>query len=372
RTILAGETLHFHDAASDPSYMVPAVRPADPAVREALAIRSWLGVPMLREGQPIGVIALSRSQVRPFSEREIALVKTFADQAVIAIENVRLFTELQEKNQALTQAHAQVTESLERQTATGEILSVISTSPTDVQPVFDAIVRNAVQLCGGVYGTVYRVEGELIYLVAHHNWPPGPLEQFRAIFPRPVGGVGLPVDRVIRTATVYRVADMQAEADVEISPEIRTLGWMSNWLAQDLRSLLIVPIFRHDHVIGAIAVLHRDVGAFTDVHVELLKTFAAQAVIAIENVRLFRELEAQTAALTRSVEQLTALGEVGRAVSSTLDLETVLSTIMSRAVQLSGLDGGVVFEYDEAAEEFVQRAMTDTSRTLAAARRTTR
>jgi len=138
------------------------------------------------------------------------------------------------------------------------------------------------------------------------------------------------------------------------------------------RSSVMVPMLREGEPVGAIAVTRREPGRFSDAEVELLKTFADQAVIAIENVRLFTELQAKTEELTQSVEQLTALGEVSQAISSTLDLETVLNTIVSRAVQLSGLDGGVVFEYDEAVEEFVQRAMTDTTGPLAAARRTTR
>src|SRR5262249_40542133 len=138
------------------------------------------------------------------------------------------------------------------------------------------------------------------------------------------------------------------------------------------RSGLWVPMLREGTPIGVIGVARAEPGPFSDNEIELLKTFADQAVIAIENVRLFKELEARTQDLTRSVGELRALGEVGEAISSTLDLETVLTTIVARAVQLSGLDGGVVFEYDEAAEEFVQRAMTDTSGALAEARRTTR
>src|SRR5215472_17148520 len=135
---------------------------------------------------------------------------------------------------------------------------------------------------------------------------------------------------------------------------------------------LAVPLLREGVSLGVIVLVRNEISPFTEQQIALLETFASQAVIAIENVRLFKELQARTAALTRSVEQLTALGEVGRAISSTLDLETVLTTIVSRAVELSGLDGGVVFEYDAGAEEFVQRAMTDTSGALAEARRTAR
>jgi GAF domain-containing protein len=136
--------------------------------------------------------------------------------------------------------------------------------------------------------------------------------------------------------------------------------------------MLATPLLRKGVSVGAIVIRRAEVQPFTDRQIGLLETFADQAVIAIENARLFRELEARTADLTRSVGQLTALGEVGRAVSSTLDLETVLSTIVARAVQLSGLDGGVVFEYDEQTEEFVQRVATETGPALAEARRTTR
>src|SRR5262249_9999556 len=140
QTILAARTLHFLDPGAAPLS-------EHATARATLALRTALDVPMLREGQPIGVIVLARSEVRGFSEHEIALVQTFADQAVIAIENVRLFKELQQKNEALTVAHAQVTESLEQQTATAEILGVISGSPTDIQPVFAAVLDRALTLC---------------------------------------------------------------------------------------------------------------------------------------------------------------------------------------------------------------------------------
>ena len=138
-------------------------------ITASIGNRSWVGVPMLREGEVIGAISVSRREVKPFTEREFGLLQTFANQAVIAIENVRLFTELQQKNRALAEAHANVTEALEQQTATSEILGVISSSPTDIQPVFDAIVRSAVKLCNGLFGAVFQFDGERLHLVAHHN-----------------------------------------------------------------------------------------------------------------------------------------------------------------------------------------------------------
>ncbi len=137
-------------------------------LQRAAAYRTYLGIPILKNGVPIGAIGCGRREVKPFTESQIELVKTFADQAVIAIENVRLFTELQEKNRALAQAHAQVSETLEQQTATGEILRVISSSPTDVRPVFDVIAQNARRLCEADSGSVFIYDGELLHLEAAH------------------------------------------------------------------------------------------------------------------------------------------------------------------------------------------------------------
>src|SRR5262245_32880133 len=338
RVVTGGTVVHIPDVQTDPEYMQPFA--------QALRARSGLGVPILQGRATLGVIVVGRFEARPFSEREIDLLQTFADQAVIAIENVRLFKELEARNRELTQA-------LDRQTATSEILSVISGSRTDLQPVFDTIVRNAVRLCGASHGGVYRFDGELVHSVAHDGYTPEQLRQWRATWPKPVTAVNLAC-RAIETRGPIRIRDYESASDLALfSPET-----VANMRARGSRSVLAVPMFRQGDVIGAISLAHRDVDAFSDTHLELLKTFAAQAVIALENARLLKELEERTHELTRSVDQLTALGEVGRAVSSTLDLETVLTTIVSRAVQLSELDGGVVFEYDAAAEEFVHRAAT--------------
>ncbi len=140
-----------------------------PALEQALGYRSYMAVPMLREDQPIGAIAVTRGEVKAVLRAQVELLRTFADQAVIAIENVRLFTELQEKNRALTEAHAQVTESLEQQTATGEILRVIASSPTDLQPVMEAVVENAARVCGATDSSIFRLEGENLRIVARHG-----------------------------------------------------------------------------------------------------------------------------------------------------------------------------------------------------------
>jgi GAF domain-containing protein len=332
---------------------------SDPDVSDVMRTtgrtRGWHGnlfIPMIREDVALGLISITRREPGPFAPDEIALLETFADQAVIAIENARLFTELQEKNRALSEA-------LEQQTATSEILRTISQSQTDVQPVFDAIVGSAQRLCGAIYGVIYRVDGELIHAVAHAGFTPEQFEGWRRTWPRSISEGGV-TGTAIRSRSIVRLPDIEAETHVGQTAET----W-ANVRARGARSVVVIPMFHGGGVIGAIGLTHSQVGAFSDTHVELLQTFAQQAVIAIENARLFTELQTRTEELTRSVGQLTALGEVGQAVSSSLDLETVLTTIISRAVQLSGLDGGTVFEYDETSEELRQRATTGTSRVLA-------
>jgi two-component system, NtrC family, sensor kinase len=320
-------------------------------------------VPMLRHDEAIGAIGVGRRDPGGFTDDEIALLKTFADQAVIAIENVRLLTELQEKNLALTQAHGEVTEALNQQTATAEILRVISSSPIDVQPIFDAIVKSAVQLCDGLFATVFRFDGQLIHFAAQYNYSEAALAGVRTRFPRPPDRQSA-TGRAILTRTVVHIEDIETDREVgaPIREAARSLGY---------RTLLSVPMLRDGQPLGAINVARREVAPFTAKEIELLQTFADQAVIAIENVRLFTELQQRTGDLTRSVEKLTALGEVSQAVSSTLDLETVLDMITERARQLAGADGGAIYEYDEAAEQFHLRATRNVDASLIQALRAT-
>jgi len=221
---------------------------------------------------------MRRTETKPFTDEEIALLQTFADQAVIAIENVRLFKELEARNRELTEA-------LGRETATSEILRTISAAHADAQPVFEAIVQNAVRLCGAAYGGVYRFDGKLIHSVAHYNFTPDQLEQWRRLFPRPPVRK-TPLDRAINCGSVVRISDAETDPDSEFPAET-----LLNLRARGVHSMLIVPMFRHSDVIGVISLVHQEVGAFSDAHIELLQTFADQAVIAIENVRLFKELE---------------------------------------------------------------------------------
>ena len=331
RAILTRSVVHIPDVTTDPDL--------EHSVLITAGFRTVLSVPMLRDGDPTGAITVSRQTVAPFSDAQIALLQTFADQAVIAIENVRLFRELEACNSDLTEA-------LEQQTATSEILRVISRSQTDVQPVFDTIVRSAVRLCDGLFGTLWRFDGELIHFAAQHNFTPEALEEVRRVFPvRPTRGLGS--GRAILDRAVVHIPDVEVDPEYQHQALRRALGQ---------RSGLWVPMLREGAPIGVIAVARAEPGPFSDNEIELLKTFADQAVIAVENVRLFKELQARTGELTQSVQQLTALGEVSRAVSSTLDVETVLDTIVSRASQLAGAAGCSIYEYDEGAEQFELRA----------------
>jgi GAF domain-containing protein len=313
----------------------PRIPPRYRQRARARGYRALMCVPMMHDEVAIGTIAVAGQEPVSFSEQQVQLIKTFAEQAVIAIENVRLFTELQQRNRALSEA-------LEQQTATTEILKVISSSPTDTQPVFDTVIRNAVRLSGAAWGLVTRVESGLIHWVAHYNLDAGVLERLRRIWPRPVDGRS-PTASVIASGQLFRTADIEAE-DHGLSVEA-----LADFRARGIRSMLVVPMFRQGRVVGTINLTHQAVGAFSDAHVALIQTFADQAVIAIENVRLFNELQTRTHELTRTVDQLTALGDVSRAISSTLDLQTVLTTIVSRAVELSHGSGGVIYEYDQTA-----------------------
>src|SRR5262249_24104044 len=289
-------------------------------------IRSVVSVPLLRHDEGIGTIAVNRQEPGGFTDDEIALLQTFADQAVIAIENVRLFTELQEKNKALTQAHATVTESLEQQTATSEILRVISSSPTDVQPVFDTIAQSAVRLCDAMFGAVYRVEGGQIHMVAQTGIGAEGLARALRIFPMPLGESAA-VAAAIFDRSAVQVSDIEAPQAPRLTREAgRAIGF---------RSQLTVPMLRKGEPIGVVNVAPREPGDFSQTHVELLKTFADQAVIAIENVRLFTELQASNRDLTTALDKQTAASDILRVISqSQTDVQPVFDTIVQSAVRL--------------------------------------
>jgi signal transduction histidine kinase len=271
RVALERRTIHVADLQADPEYTY-ALRDVDP-------IRTELGVPMLRGDDILGVIILYKLEVQPFTDKQIALLQTFADQAVIAVENVRLFRELQEKNQALTQAHAQVTEALEQQTATAEILRVISSSPTDLQPVLVTVAENAARVCGAIDALIWLVEGEFLHWVASRGAIP-PTTEERLI------SRGWVTGRAVVDRQTIHVHDLAAESDTEY-PVGKAAQRQTGH-----RTTLATPLLREGVPLGVISIRRMEVRPFSDNQVGLLKTFADQAVIAIENVRLFKELEA--------------------------------------------------------------------------------
>ena len=277
RTLLEGKVVHVPDVFADPDYtFVEAQRLG--------GYRTLLGVPMLREGKPIGVLTLTRLQVRPFTDKQINLVSTFADQAAIAIENVRLFEEVQARSRELSEA-------LEHQTATSEVLSVISRSPTNAQPVFDAIVESAARLCGAVFSVVWLYDGERLHHVANNNFTPEVIKRVLQTYPkRPdrstVGG------RAVLLGKIAHVPDTLS--DPEYSHELALAG---NW-----RSVLSAPMLRDGKPVGAISVGKAEPLPFSERQVQLLTTFADQAVIAIENVRLFDEIQEKNRQLQQASE----------------------------------------------------------------------
>jgi signal transduction histidine kinase len=317
RAILDKGIVHIEDIRRDPEYRVTGGQATFGTV---------LSVPLLRKGEAVGAIGLWRRAVQPFSETQIALVKTFADQAVIAIENVRLFNELKE--------------SLEQQTATSEILGVIASSPTDIQPVLDTIAESAARVCSANDAAIRLVEQNVLRLAAHHGPIPMLATAELAIDRQSVAG------RAFIERQRIHVADLLSVTATEFPRTRDTTEQEGN------RTVLVVPLMREGIPVGTIMIRRTEIRPFTDKQIRFLETFASQAVIAIENVRLFQELQQRTDELMRSVGELKALGEVGQAVSSTLDLETVLTRIASHSVQLTGAAGGVIYEYDEESEEF--------------------
>jgi signal transduction histidine kinase len=345
RTALEGHAVHISDVLVDPEYTwTEAVKLGD--------LRTMLGVPLLRGGTPIGVMGMHRLTVRPFTDKQIDLVTTFADQAVIAIENVRLFDEVQARTHDLS-------ESLQQQIATADVLKVISRSTFDLQTVLDTLAESVARLCDADYVWLFRREGDTYVWAASYGQLKEDHERVKQhlLTRKLLPGRGSVVGRALLESRPIQISDVLTD------PEYTETE--SQKLAH-FRTLLGAPLLRQGAPIGAIALQRIDVRPFTNKQIELAQTFADQAVIAIENVRLFDEVQARTRELSQSVEELRALGEVSQAVNSTIDLETVLTTIVAKATQLSNTEAGAIYVFDDANKEFRLRATYGLDETIVA------
>jgi GAF domain-containing protein len=320
RTLVEGKVVHILDARTDPEYTFRVAQ-------EHEEIRTGLGVPLLRGGTPIGAIALVRRTVKPFSEKQIELVTTFADQAVIAIENARLFEEVQARTGELTEA-------LEYQTATSDVLSVISRSPSQAQPVLDTIVATAGRLCQSEYAFIFmRKEDGKYHLQAGHLAEPALLSYLQANPVTPSRGTAS--GRAVLERRTIHIPDGSAD------PDYTWVEWIN---LSGTQTFLGVPLLRDGDPIGVIAAARKkQTGPFTERQIELITTFADQAVIAIENARLFDEVQARTAELTESLKQQTATADVLKVISrSAFDLKTVLQTLVESAARLCDADRATI------------------------------
>jgi GAF domain-containing protein len=327
RAALEGTTVQILDAWTDPLYEAKG----DARVG---GVHTMIGVPLLREGAPIGVIGLARRRVEAFSEREIQLVTTFADQAVIAIENARLLGELRKRTDDLQ-------ESLEYQTATSDVLKVISQSTFDLQPVLETLAGTASRLCEAQMAFVFRREGDLYRVAASVGFSP---ETKALVEANPVSpGRGTVAGRTALTASVVHIPDARLDPEYTWGEFIRVAK---------TPTMLGVPLLREGVPVGVIVLARERVEPFSDKQIELVRTFADQAVIAIENARLFNELRARTDELGSSVAELKMLGEVAQAVSSTLDLRAVLSTILNASLGVTWANAGAIFRYSRAERAF--------------------
>src|SRR5262245_25933963 len=277
RVALEGKAIHLPDALADPEYQATGYQ-------QAFGYRTILGVPLLREGSTIGVFILTRDEVDPFNDKQIELVTTFADQAVIAIENVRLFDEVQARTRELS-------ESLEQQTATSEVLKVISSSAGELEPVFNAMLANATRICEATFGHLWLFEGSIFRSVAVHGTQ-GFVDHMRH---HPIVDLqkspGVPLDRLARTREFVHITDLRTDDSYirKVTPQLVALVETSA-----ARTFVSVPMLKDGDLVGAINLYRQEVRPFTDKQIELVKNFAAQAVIAIENTRLLNELRQRT------------------------------------------------------------------------------
>jgi class 3 adenylate cyclase/putative methionine-R-sulfoxide reductase with GAF domain len=318
------KTVHVVDAIAEEAYAERS--PSIVAAVELGGIRTYVAVPMLKSDQLIGIVSIFRQEVSPFTDKQVSLLENFATQAVIAIENARLLSELRQ--------------SLELQTATADVLRIISSSPRDLRPVFDAIAENAARLCHGFDVYVQLREGNLVRYVAHYgDVIPGSVV---------VGGTrpltrDLIIGRAMLESRLIHLLDAQAES--KEFPEGSAIARRTGY-----RTIISVPLMRESYAIGTIAVRRVEARLFSDKEVELLSNFAAEAVIAIENARLLTELRQRTADLSESLEQQSATFEVLKVISSSPgQLEPVFRAILENATRICGAKIGILFRFDDGA-----------------------
>jgi GAF domain-containing protein len=324
--------VHVHDACEDESYRLGA--PAEVAAVEA-GIRTALFVPLLKEGEVVGCFVMHRMEVRAITDKQIALLQSFAAQAVIAMENARLLGELQQRTDELAARNSEFGERIEHQAATIDVLKAMSASPGDPQPVFDLIVRRARDLCNTTTATLHGFDGELFHLrstvgVDAYGTPEAD-EAYRRLFPM-VPARGSIACRAILDRQTIHVRDMATVPGV--SAAVRNLGY---------KSQIVLPLLRDAAAIGAVSMTSAEIGGFTDSQVALLQTFSEQAVIAITSAETYRELQQRTGDLQESLEYQTATSDVLKVVSgSSFDVQPVLETILETAVRLCDSDIAII------------------------------